>query len=241
MVTERINPHLLSKELLENRSKYLLCTLVLGLLAIASVIFFPGNGSHVLTVSFNHYIWSHWSAGLLPQLGAAVAIVMGMGSFSLERARGTILFLFNTPLSRDTIFRTKTVAALLLLCCTLIASAFLVILSSRLLGYHIASGPFMAVLMLTLMGLIFVFQLTVLFSVLTTDPVKAGTISAFCCFILYGFGLFNETHFISPFYYMGGADYLHGASYPWIFLPVMLLLSIALYILAQHFWRNLEV
>lgn len=242
MNTNHINPHLLKKELLENKSKYLLSTLILGLIAILSVIAFTGEGTHAQgDLAFNQYIWSNYSAGILPQLGAVVAIVMGMGSFSLERARGTVLFLLNTPLSRDVIFSTKTSAGLILICSTLLVSFLLVFLTSRLFDFHIILGTLLAVFFLTLVGVIFVFQLTILFSVLSTDPVKAGLASASCCFILYGAGLFNETQLFSPFYYMGGGTYLNGGPYPWFFLPFMLFVSIALYILAQHLWRNLEV
>ena len=235
-----INHSLLKKELLESRSKYLLSTLIMGLPAILSVILYLENGDHLLKVSFNQYIWS-WNGGILPVMGTVVAIVLGMGSFSLERAQGTVLFLLNTPLSRESIFRTKTFAGLLLLSGTLIVSVLLLFLTSRLFDYHLDFGPFIAVFVLTFMGLFFVFQLTVIFSVLTTDPVKAGVFSASCCFVLYAAGLFNLTRVVSPFYYMGGAAYLYGESYPWIFLPVILALSIGLYVLAQHFWRNLEV
>lgn len=240
MNINHINPHLLKKELWENKSKHLLSTLILGLIAVLSVITYNG-GIHTQDLSYNQYIWNNYSAGILPQLGAVVAIVMGMGSFSLERARGTILFLLNTPLSRDVIFCTKTSAGLILLCSALLVFYLLVFLSSRLFDFPIIFGALVAVFFLNLMGVIFIFQLTILFSVLSTDPVKAGLASASCCFLFYGAGLFKETRFISPFYYMGGGTYLDGGEYPWVFLPLMFFFSIALYILAQHFWRKLEV
>ncbi|MEW5922192.1 MAG: ABC transporter permease subunit [Bacillota bacterium] len=253
MANKYVDPFLLKKELLENWSKYLLGSLMLGLTAVCSAFLYGTNGGltpllpgitgspALEPAAYTLYIANRWGAGTLPQLGAVVAIVLGMGSFSLERARGTLLFLLNTPLTRETIFRTKTCAGLLLLCGSLLVSVLVLCLTSRLLGYSLAAGPFTAGFFLTLAGLFFIFQLTIFFSVLSADPVKAGVASAFCCFLLYSAGLFNKTRFLSPFYYMGGGTYLQGGPYPWLYLLIILAATFILYSLGRRFWHRLEV
>lgn len=241
MITGLINPHLFRKELLENRSKYLLCFFILGLPAVLCVFLFSQNGNHNPGFLYNEYIGAYWSSGALPQLGTVAAILLGMGLFSLERTKGTILFLFNTPLSRNTIFHTKVAAGLVLLLSASIASFLLLLLFSRMLGYALALEALIPVFILTFAGMVFIFILTVFFSVFTIDPVKAGAAAVFCCFILYGLVFFKTTRILSPYYYMSGAGFLEGANYPWIFLPAIFIAAIFFYIVAQWQWRRLEV
>lgn len=228
MAKQQINPFLLKKEMQENWSKYLLCSLMLGLTAGWGASFYGIDGGR------------YWLTDILPFLGAAAAIILGMGSFSLERARGTLLFLLNTPLTRETIYRTKIWCGILLLTGSLLVAWASFFLAARLFGHLSFSGAFAAAFFLTFLGLVFCLQLSIFFSVLSADPVKASIASAFCLFILYSAALLEKTRFISPFYYMRGGTLIEGGPFPWPDLAVLLAANFALYHLGRHIWLRLE-
>ncbi len=249
-----INPALLVKELWENRVKFILMFVILGILGIAIPLLFdltrdilrnmdlssfidPRELSFIWS-DYGNYAWSQWTAKNLTQLATLSAIVLGMGSLAGESAYGTAPFLLSKPLSRRQIFITKIAAGTVLLAGIVFGSTFIFILVSGLKGFAFARGIFLVATVIAFGGAVVIYLGTAVFSVLIAEPVRAGVAAALFWLLASVPGYFKSTAAYSVFFQMKAVKYWLFGESPFIPLLTFLVIGWILFETGVFLWSR---
>ncbi|RJX27116.1 MAG: hypothetical protein C4554_04845 [Dethiobacter sp.] len=248
-----INPALLAKELWENRIKFILMFVLLGILGAAIPLLFnfteilrnmdlspfvdPGELSFIWS-NYSNYAWSQWTAKNLTQLATLSAIVLGMGSLAGESAYGTALFLLSKPLSRRQIYATKTAAGFVMLAGLVFGSTVIFILVSALKGFTLAQGVFLLSSVITFGGAVVIYLGTAIFSVLIAEPVRAGVAAALFWMLASVPGFFKGTAAYSVFFQMKAVKYWFLGENPFIPLLIFLITGWILFEIGVYLWSR---
>lgn len=227
---------LFRKEIRENTLKFIFGVLLLGTVALIITItaisascpqnFFLQQDNMPETLS--SYFWNQWSAKGLPLAGILVSIILGAGVFAQEKARGTLFFLASTPLSRRNIYDTKVAAGLVLLFACIIGTTLLLILFTSFYGISLPVLPFVIGAFLAFCGIAVIYQVTIIFSILTDDPLKAGVASVLLSFLLSIPGLFEGGQKYSLLLQMQSRNSALEEPFSWFFFLLMAALFFAL-------------
>lgn len=258
-----VNEALFKKELKEARGRFLFCFLLLTAVAIVSVLAYPrleellsatsGESSglimgfsgvsslEITELSFSLYLWSQWSATYIYLLGILAAIIFSAGAFAQEKAHGTLVFLASTPLTRTTIYDSKALAGLTLLAICIFGSTVILLLISFAAGFALPALLFLASALIAFLGATIVYLFTLIFSMFTSDAVKAGISSLLLCMILAIPGWFPASREYSLFYHLQSWDLYYHNQFPLLFFLTMLLLAAALYRGGLILWQRLEI
>jgi len=172
----------------------------------------------------------------LPQVGAVLAIFIGIGLIGPEIESGSITLLLTNGLSRRRIFWTKAVIAVatVWLMITLIGVSVFPI--SSMFGYTLQHGRIIGATVVTAVGLGFVLAISLLVSTIIKEKLWSGItcIAVFAVWSVAGF--FKSTRMLSLFYHMRARVYFYGTSpFPWITMAGFLLATlIVMWIAEQH-------
>jgi hypothetical protein len=241
---------LFRKEIRENTLKFLFGVLLLGALALIITTpaasgpypqsFFsrqdnlPGMETNLdkspetaQKTLFSHF-WKQWNSKGLALAGILVSIILGAGVFAQEKAKGTLFFLASTPLSRRNIYDTKVAAGLVLLFACIIGTTLLLILFTSFYGISLPVLPFVIGAFSAFCGLAVIYQVTIIFSILTDDPLKAGAASAFLSSLLSIPGLFEGGQKYSLLLQMQSRNSTLEEPFSWFFFLLMAALFFAL-------------
>lgn len=249
-----VKPALFFKELLENRVKFWVFMFLLGGLAIAIPLLFeftgnllgkvelssyvdPGEISFILS-DYSNYAWSQWTAKNLTQIASLAAIVLGMGALAAESAYGTAPFLLSKPLTRRQVYTTKVAAGIFLLALVIFGSTLILILVSATKGYSLQGGALFVSTVVVFFGAAVVYLGTTVFSVLISDPVKAGVAAGLFWGLASLPGFFREAVHYSIFFQMKAPGYWLSGDYPWPTLLIFLGLAFLLYETGVYFWKK---
>lgn len=181
-----INAALLKKELRETAWKHALALAVLSAMGIMLPFAFDWLGKLQVEIGgvlgeayrrqmsdFTLYMWANWYGKNLYQILVIYAVVVGMAQLAGETARHTAGFLFSKPLGREAIYRSKFMAgAAAMLAVTAIATS-LAYLAAFAAGKWLPD-LFLAGLVVNVAGLLLIYSLALMFSVLFDDQLKAG-------------------------------------------------------------------
>lgn len=245
-----LSPSLFRKEIRENTLKFIFGVLLLGTVALIITItatpascpqsFFslqdnmPGLETNLNEVAekaqetLSSYFWNQWNVKGLPLIGILISIILGAGVFAQEKAKGTLFFLASTPLSRRNIYDTKVAAGLVLLFACIIGATLLLILFTSFYGISLPVLPFVIGAFLAFCGLAVIYQATIIFSILTDDPLKAGVASVLLSFLLSIPGLFEGGQKYSLLLQMQFRNSALEEPFSWFFFLLMAALFFAL-------------
>lgn len=256
-----INKSLLRKELRENLAKFAACFLLLLIAALVSahlfhyarewpLLFswqtpplgtFPGEALREPGIDYAIFSWGQWGGSSLYQLGTLTAILLAMGAFAHEKASSTLVFLSSTPLSRKQIFQTKAAAGFIMLAGCVFGSTVFLWLYSSFHGYTLPLGLFLLSAVLNTAGLAVVYLVSLIFSIHTNDPGRAGGYAALFWFALSSPGWFPTTKNLSLFYHLQGWGIILENRFPWLFFLVILVAAAAVFRAGQLSWQRQEV
>jgi len=185
------------------------------------------------------YMWSNWYGKNLLQLDTFIAVLVGMGLVSGERARRTADLLFSRPLTRGELFASKYVAGLAAVAVVPLASTIAAVASAAIwAGWF--DAVFLAGLVPAIAGTWLVYSLAVLASTFFSDPIKSGAGAAGLALLAAVPGWFAGTRRWSLFYHSAGWDVLRGAPGAWLAVGALVVVAVVLYAVAAARVRRLE-
>ncbi|NLC51372.1 MAG: ABC transporter permease subunit [Firmicutes bacterium] len=252
-----ISSALFKKELRENRWKFWICFIVLGLTAAAIALLYDFINNLLRSIdlspfiapseidfyfsSYDRYLWSQWTAKNLTQLSTLTAIILAAGAIAGEVTNRTVSFLLSRPLTRLSIYATKSAAGTFYLFCCVIGSTAILILISLLKGFTFDVGGMFVASLLTFSGAVVIYLGSLIFSLLAADPVKAGLFAALFWLAASLPGYFYRTYQLSIFYQMKAVSYwLHGQSPP-LPLLVMAAAGALFFSIGAYLWNRYEL
>jgi ABC-type transport system involved in multi-copper enzyme maturation permease subunit len=244
----------LAKELRENRVKFVIMVVILGILGISIPLLFdwtgnilrnldlspfinPGELSFIIS-DYGNYAWSQWTAKNLTQLATLAAIVLGMGALAGEAAYGTAPFLLSKPLSRRRVYTTKIIAGAILLAGIVFGSTVIFILVSGLKCFAFDRGAFLVSSALAFGGAVVIYLGTAIFSVLIAEPVRAGVAAALFWILASLPGYFKSTAAYSIFFQMKAVRYWLLGESPLVPLLLFLVTGWILFEMGVFLWSR---
>jgi ABC-2 type transport system permease protein len=254
-----VNMTLLRKELREARWKLIVGSGILVAMAVMLPLFYevikdlvnliPGGDLEKyqslmpvnIFTNFPIYIWSQWNAKNLTQLGTIIAILVGMNLIAGEISGQTASFLLSRPISRRTVFFTKTLAGALIIILSVAVSTLALIATVQFTPHSLEAGSFIVAAFITTAGLIVIFALTLFFSTIIDEPVKAGGLTVVVVILLSVLGMFRQTKPLSLFNHMHATQYFLGGVFPLWPLVVMALAVIVLLGAGAYFFEKKEI
>ncbi len=244
-----MNRVLFRKEMRENRWKLIGGLLYFGVLAVAMVMLYDltvkmmGGAEmpeairadlQVLIKDYALYLWGSWFGKNLFQSGLVFSIIVGMGMVSAEVSKDTMGFLLARPVRREEVFATKYFTGALMLFITVLATSLLAYYVSAGMGKNLSNltvGKFLLGSLLNFTGFMVLLSLTILFSTLFNETLKAG-VAAGAVSVLAGLpGWFPQTAQWSIFRYMQGIEVISGKGFPWPAFLLLVAMSAGLYYL----------
>ncbi|NLX90141.1 MAG: ABC transporter permease subunit [Firmicutes bacterium] len=241
-----MNGTLLRKELRETRWKLVLGTAVLA----ATAIFLPLSfnflkdlisaippeqlerfGGMMPANIFNDYslyLWSQWNAKNLAQIGTILAVLVGMNLIAGEISGQTAGFLLTRPISRRSVFLTKALTGMLILISMVWFSTIVMVITAHFTPYTVDAGRLLLTTVITTLGLLVLFSLTLLFSTLIDEPVKAAGATLLVILLLVFCGWIEPLRFLNIFYHMNGAQYFIGGTFPVVSTAIMCAAAVVL-------------
>lgn len=238
-----MNTAVFLKEIREARWKLIVGTVVLTVFGIALPFIFSIIDELMLQIppgferlmqpemldNYTIFLWSQWNAKNLYQFGTLLAILLGMSTIAGEVANQTMSFLLTRPLSRKEVFLSKVAAGVLLLTlAVLLSTSFMLAAASIVTAQVVEAGIITVATLVTWLGLIAIYLLTVFISTIIDDPVKAGGITAVVLVGFAMFGWFNMTKELSLFTHISGGSYVLGGGFPLGPVIAILLFSLAM-------------
>ena len=243
-----MNGILLRKELREARWKLVLGTAILASIAVFIPLSFNFIKELIFSIpqeqleryggmmpvnifnDFTLYLWSQWNAKNLTQIGTILAVLVGMNLIAGETSGQTAGFLLARPVSRRNVFLTKALAGMLSIIFMVWLSTIIMVITVHFTAYTVDAGRLLTTTVLTTLGLLLLFCLTMLFSTLIDEPVKAGGATGFVVLLMVFFGWIEPLRWLNLFNYMHGARYFIGGIFPVV--PAAIMCAAALVLLA---------
>ena len=180
------NVAVLKKELRETAWKHALALALLSALGITLPFVFEWMGKFQVDIGgalgemyrrqmsdFTFYMWANWYGKNLFQILVIYAVVVGMAQLAGETGRNTAGFLFSKPLGREIIYRSKFIAGSASLITVMTVATTLTYLAALAAGKGLPA-LFMAGLVVNASGLLLIYSLALMFSVIFDDQLKAG-------------------------------------------------------------------
>ena len=177
---------------------------------------------------FNLYIWSQWNAKNLTQIGAIMTVLVGMNLIAGETSGQTAGFLLARPVSRRSVFLTKALAGMLIIVSMVWFATIAMVIAVYFTPYTIDAARLFLTTVLTTLGLLVLFSVTMLLSTIIDEPVKAGGVTVLFIILMVFSGWIRPLRFLNLFNHMYGARYFIGGTFPVISAAVMVVLLILL-------------
>ncbi len=172
---------------------------------------------------YSLYLWSQWNGKNLYQIGAILAVLLGMSLIAGETGGQTISFLLTRPISRKQVYGTKVTAGVLSLLFIICFSTFALLMSASLFSsYSIEYGRIITAALITAFGLVLIFSLAVFFSTIFDDAVKAGGATLLVLLVSSLMGWIPVTRSFSLFAHISGSQYIFQGVFPVIPVLVMM-------------------
>jgi len=181
-----VNGAVMKKELRETAWKHALALVLLSVLGITLPFVFEWMGKFQVDIGgalgetyrrqmsdFTLYMWANWYSKNLYQILVIYAVVVGMAQLAGETGRNTAGFLFSKPLGRETIYRSKFIAGAAAMLTVMTVATTLTYLAALTAGKGLPA-LFMAGLVVNAAGLLLIYSLALMFSVIFDDQLKAG-------------------------------------------------------------------
>lgn len=173
-------------------------------------------------------------------MGTILAIIMGMGLVASEASKGTIEFLLSKPITRESALFEKFLVGAIELIFVALFSTLILYPASNFAGYKIAVSSILLALIPTIIGVIFIFVLTLLYSILLDNPVKVFAASIVSVLVLAIPGWFEKTQKYSLFRVMGAKEAFFDGKLVLSELGIVLITSPFVYLTALYIFNQLE-
>ena len=230
-----VNSVLVKKEWRESLWKHTLFLALLIILGCSLPFFFEWLGKIQLNLggdlgealrqqqnNFTLYMWANWYGKNLYQLLVVYAVLVGMAQVAGEVGRNTAAFLFSKPLTRETVFRSKFVAGATAMIAVMAVTTLLTYLAVFLFGKEL-TPLFLAGLPVNAAGILLIYSLALMFSVVFDDQLKAGA-AAFGAALVIGIpGWFPSYGMYSLYRQMHAWPVYTGDGYQLVAIVIMLL------------------
>lgn len=205
-----VNATLFKKEWRENAWKHLLFFAVLALLGASLPLLFGWLGKLPIEFGgalgelmrrqlddFTFYMWANWYGKNLFQVLVIYGVVVGMAQVAGEVGRNTAGFLFSKPLGREAIYRAKFASGAVVMAAVTAAATIITYLTALAVGGNLPA-LFLAGVPVNVAGLLVIYSLALMFSVMFDDQLKAAA-AAFGALLLIaipgwipgGYGMFS--------------------------------------------------
>lgn len=189
---------------------------------------------------FNYYTWSGWFDKTYLQMMTVCAVLLGMGTIAKEVSNDTIGFLLSKPFGRLQIFASKfTAGAIILLALgtisTILNHIFAAIFNKN---YSISLAKTILGVLNSMPGLLMIFSVAVIFSVLFNDRIKAGLISAAVALGLTVPGFFPDYADYHIYKYFVGFEIFKGEGFPWTSFLLLILAFVVLFTFGYQLFKR---
>lgn len=191
--------------------------------------------------NYSVYVWSQWNGKNLLNIGTLLAVLLGMGMIAGEVNNQTISFLLSRPVSRKSVIISKIVSGALSLGIIVGGStAVMLILASVSAPGPLDAGRLIVATLITYLGLLLIFILTVFFSVIFEDPVKVAGVTIVALLAMYVLGWFSATRDFAFFPHISAASYFLGGQFPTWSVLVMVVTAILFIAASIHVMEKKE-
>lgn len=190
------NSVLLKKEWRESAWKHVTALVILSVLGISLPFLFEWMGKIQIDFGgelgeayrrqmsdFNLYMWANWYGKNLYQVLVIYAVIVGMAQVAGEVGRNTAGFLFSKPLGRELIYRSKFISGAIAIIIVAAIATILTYLTAQLAGRELPA-LFLAGLPVNVAGLLVIYSLALMFSVMFDDQLKAGAVAFFAALVI---------------------------------------------------------
>ncbi|MEJ5228426.1 MAG: ABC transporter permease subunit [Pseudothermotoga sp.] len=188
---------------------------------------------------WNFYIFSQWFGKNLGQIVPIVAIIMAFPLFARENENRTIEFLLARE-SRKKVFFAKSLLGLSILLIQMLIFSLLPVFYSFFARENLNYTQLWAFLVHTVVGAVFWFALSLLFSVISNDQVKPILISVGLLAITTALGVIKSTRFLNTYAYILGSKIFQSGRIDFGYTMGLLISSIVLFFLSYNFFLKKE-
>lgn len=191
-----VNSVLLKKEWRESAWKHVVALVLLSVMGVSLPFLFEwmsriqidfggelGEIYRRQMSDFNLYMWANWYGKNLYQVLVIYAVIVGMAQIAGEVGKNTAGFLFSKPLGREMIFRSKFISGASAIIIVAAAATTLTYLAALLAGKELPA-LFLAGLPVNAVGLLVIYSLALMFSVVFDDQLKAGAAAFFAALVI---------------------------------------------------------
>jgi len=190
---------------------------------------------------FDLYLWANWYGKNLLQAVVVLALLVGAGAIAGEAGRSTLEFLLARPVSRRQVVWAKAAAGITVLWSLTLPATLAAGLGGVAAGHALDWGRFLLGLPGTLAAGAVIYAVALVFSVLTTDLLRAGVVGGLALAPLMVAGWFGKTAWVSPFHYMRGSRVFAEQALPYPALAGLLLAAAILIWLAARLFESRDV
>ncbi|MBO8139798.1 MAG: ABC transporter permease subunit [Thermosipho sp. (in: Bacteria)] len=190
--------------------------------------------------NWDFYIYSQWFGKNFGQFVPIIALIIAFPLFSREYENGTIEFLL-TRASRKKVFLNKLTLSLLVLTIQLTILSLLPLIYSVIFSKEFTSIYTFKFLIHCLIGGIFWYSVTLLFSSFFNDQVKPILASIVALGVSTVLGILRPLKFLNTFLYILGTSIFNYNSINWTYSIVLLILSIFLIIASYLIFLRKEM
>ncbi|MEJ6951487.1 ABC transporter permease [Natronospora cellulosivora (SeqCode)] len=186
------------------------------------------------------YIWSQWNAKNLYQIGSVIAIILAMSQIAGEVSSNTIGFLLSKPVPRKKVYYTKAFAGIILLSITVILTTALLLILGYLFFDDLLIYPLLIASIISLIGLYLIYSLSLFFSTIIDDPIKAGITTAIIVIASSIPGWFQTTRRFSLSTYIKGEDYILNNQFPYLAILIIIVITILIIGIGANIFEKKE-
>jgi ABC-2 type transport system permease protein len=221
------------KAWLETRVRFLLCLIALPVFG-AYMVHSDFRNADYQTPALFYYAVIHGAFGMIGGLWLVAVIFLTMGGLLREQAAGAATFTLALPFSRMRLMAVRIAVCLMQAITLLVVPCIAIYIEDRILGrpYPVSQALFHVVLMVS-GGMVFL-AVSLLISSLVAGEYSAPIVAL--CALIGIAATMNDppAQMLSPFHFMGGADYFDRATelfagpVPWLNAGIWILVAAVL-------------
>jgi len=189
---------------------------------------------------WNFYIYSQWFGKNLGQIIPIIGVLFAFPLFSREYENGTMEFLLVRK-SRRYVFLSKTLTAILVMTVELVFFAILPVIYSSIAGKNFESVYSYQYMVHILVGGLFWFSITLLFSTIFEDQVRPLLFSLGLIAITTVVGLIKPLRFLNTYRYILGSGIMKGEGIDVSYTVYLSIVSLVLIFISYLIFKEKDI
>ncbi|MBO8160428.1 MAG: ABC transporter permease subunit [Thermosipho sp. (in: Bacteria)] len=189
---------------------------------------------------WNFYIYSQWFGKNFGQIIPILAIIIAFPLFSREYENGTIDFLL-TRASRKKVFLNKFLLSILVLTLEITVLSFLPLIYSWIFSKDFIISHTFKFLVHSLIGGIFWYSITFLFTTYFNDQVKPILSSIVVLGASTALGIIKPLKFLNTYNYILGSTIFNSGTINWKYSLALIMLSILFITISYSIFKRKEI